>query len=242
MGLAVDQLVESTAYCGERVTATVVVMTAQSMRWSVGTAPGAGSPSAVTPVQVRAVKTPGAYLYADDSYVTITIAGQVFAPTLNESMAAQPTPPADNRPVHLLHRLARRLDEHFTAETRRRGLTPQLATALKFVEQELPMSELAKCLHCEPSNLTGIVDRLEDRGLAARVPDPTDRRIKRVVLSKAGRQTLHDLTEAFEEFEPIAGLSPADRSALIEILTRADHAANQLTEPRHGTDNTNDDQ
>ncbi len=36
------------------------------------------------------------------------------------------------------------------------------------------MRRLAQKLKCEPSNVTGIVDRLEARGLVERRPDPTD--------------------------------------------------------------------
>lgn len=136
-------------------------------------------------------------------------------------MTRRSEPPSDDRPVHLLHQVSYRLDEHFAAETAKRGLTQQLAVALSFVRQELPMHELAKCLRCETSNLTGVVDRLEARGLVTRVPDETDRRIKRVVLTRAGRQMLDELMDAFEEFEPIARLSSTDRAHLVRILSRA---------------------
>ena len=65
--------------------------------------------------------------------------------------------------------------------------------------EPLPMRKLARKLKCEPSNVTGIVDRLEARGLVERRPDPADRRVK--------------LAAATEEGLP-GGPVPAGRAAL----------------------------
>ena len=40
------------------------------------------------------------------------------------------------------------------------------------------MSELACALHCDNSNVTGIVDRLEDRGLSSVTRAEHDRRVE----------------------------------------------------------------
>ena len=48
------------------------------------------------------------------------------------------------------------------------------------------MSSLAGMLFCDASNVTGIVDRLEARGLIERRPSPKDRRVKLLVLTKEG--------------------------------------------------------
>src|SRR5438445_13673830 len=49
-----------------------------------------------------------------------------------------------------------------------------------------PMNQLAATLKCEPSNITGLVDRLAARGLVTREPSPTDRRGKLVTATAAG--------------------------------------------------------
>jgi DNA-binding MarR family transcriptional regulator len=41
-------------------------------------------------------------------------------------------------------------------------------------------------MQCHSSNVTGMVDRLEARGLVTRQPDPADRRVKLVALTPAG--------------------------------------------------------
>ena len=53
--------------------------------------------------------------------------------------------------------------------------------------RRLPMNELAALLACDNSNVTGLVDRLEARGLVTRQPSPEDRRVKHIVLTDAGR-------------------------------------------------------
>ncbi len=48
------------------------------------------------------------------------------------------------------------------------------------------MSALAELLHCDNSNVTGIVDRLESRGLVERRPAEHDRRVKHLIVTEAG--------------------------------------------------------
>src|SRR5579864_5983054 len=67
-------------------------------------------------------------------------------------------------------------------------LHPAQAGALLQLDTPLPMHELANMLACDNSNVTGLVDRLEARGLVTRKPSAEDRRVKHVVLTAAGRR------------------------------------------------------
>src|SRR5947209_2363261 len=67
-------------------------------------------------------------------------------------------------------------------------LHPAQAGALLQLDSPLPMTELAALLACDNSNVTGLIDRLEARGLVARHPSSQDRRVKHVVLTAAGRR------------------------------------------------------
>jgi DNA-binding MarR family transcriptional regulator len=102
------------------------------------------------------------------------------------------------------------------------GVTPPLLGALRFLEQPQTMGRMAELLHCDPSNVTGIVDALEDRKLAARKPAAADRRVKEVELTAAGRKLR---ARAVEEMRKppawLKGLSASDQRALREILRRA---------------------
>ncbi|MEV4893249.1 MarR family transcriptional regulator [Nonomuraea sp. NPDC055795] len=56
------------------------------------------------------------------------------------------------------------------------------------VRERVRMSDLGKIMHLEKSNLSGLVDRTEKRGLIVRRRDPGDRRVTYVELTDEGRQ------------------------------------------------------
>ncbi|MFF8727548.1 MarR family winged helix-turn-helix transcriptional regulator [Streptomyces sp. NPDC015171] len=101
-------------------------------------------------------------------------------------------------------------------------LTGAQARLLSLLSLEpLPMRKLAQKLKCEPSNVTGIVDRLETRGLVERRPDPADRRVKVAAATEEGREVARDLREGLHfAREPLAGLSEEERRSLRDLLRR----------------------
>ena len=106
------------------------------------------------------------------------------------------TPPVGEQDLRLAVLLVRLLDR--VKQTVREvgdelGLSiPQLEVLRRLHSQgPLPMSRLAELLNCEASNLTGLVDRLEARGLMERQTDPHDRRVRRLALTDAGRKVTH---------------------------------------------------
>jgi DNA-binding MarR family transcriptional regulator len=104
------------------------------------------------------------------------------------------------------------------------GISPQQSMAIGSLKpgEPMPMSALAEALHCDNSNITGIVDRLEAAGLAQRQPDERDRRVKAVVLTEKGEWMRIEIERrAGEPPDTIASLSGDDAIALRDILTRA---------------------
>ncbi|MES4887610.1 MarR family transcriptional regulator [Streptomyces sp. NPDC096012] len=101
-------------------------------------------------------------------------------------------------------------------------LTGPQARLLSLLSLEpLPMRKLAHKLKCEPSNVTGIVDRLETRGLVERRPDPADRRVKVAAATEEGLRVARDLREGLHfAREPLAGLSVDERRSLRDLLRR----------------------
>jgi DNA-binding MarR family transcriptional regulator len=61
-----------------------------------------------------------------------------------------------------------------------------------------------------PSTLTGVLDRLERRGLVERRPNPADRRSTLVAPTAQGRAAAHEVAAAFER---VAGRLPGDTAA-----------------------------
>jgi|SRR2546421_1953607 len=100
-------------------------------------------------------------------------------------------------------------------------LTPMQGHALRMLDPERPvaMSSLADALVCDASNVTGIVDKLESRGLIARQGATRDRRIKMLVVTDRGRKLRDQLAARMLVPPPaVAALAPPARRRLAEVL------------------------
>src|SRR5262245_37333315 len=103
------------------------------------------------------------------------------------------------------------------------GLSPAQCYVLHLIEPErpLPMGQLAASLACHASNVTGLVDRLESRGLVRRSPSVEDRRVKVLVLTPSGVRVRAVLSETL--LAPPAGLdrlSAREQQDLARLLRR----------------------
>jgi DNA-binding MarR family transcriptional regulator len=100
-------------------------------------------------------------------------------------------------------------------------LTAAQGHALRALDPEkpVPMSALADALWCDASNVTGIVDKLESRGLIERQGADHDRRIKQLAVTEPGRR-LRDRLNArvLEPPKAIASLPPEVKAHLIRTL------------------------
>jgi DNA-binding MarR family transcriptional regulator len=95
------------------------------------------------------------------------------------------------------------------------------ARVLGFAAGE-PLSQrrLASHFGCDPSNISLIVDRLVERGLVERRPDPTDGRVKLIAATPEGEALAVACCTRREWLTPaLDGLSPAQRDALHDALT-----------------------
>lgn len=104
------------------------------------------------------------------------------------------------------------------------GLTPPQLFALRTLDPDhpMPMRELAAQLHCDSSNVTGLVDGLEAQGLVERREAEHDRRLRMLVVTEQGVELRERLRTAMAEVpEAIAALSAADQRALRDVLRRA---------------------
>jgi len=100
-------------------------------------------------------------------------------------------------------------------------LSPAQCHVLHLIEPErpLPMGRLADTLGCDASNVTGLVDRLEARGLVQRRPSDADRRVKVIRLTPSGSRLRAQLLRRVAGGScRLTRLPPADRRALVRIL------------------------
>ncbi|MET0558635.1 MAG: MarR family transcriptional regulator [Solirubrobacterales bacterium] len=105
---------------------------------------------------------------------------------------------------------------------REHDLRPASFGVLRMLDQPRAMGEIATYLDCDNSNVTGIVDGLEEKGLVERQPAEHDRRVKLIALTPDGRRLHARLMKAVEvPPEWMRRLSREDQRALLEILERA---------------------
>ena len=124
----------------------------------------------------------------------------------------------------LMQRLFGPQRKRFMALAAEYELSPPQLGALKALDPEHPvaMSELAGILGCDNSNVTGIVDRLEYRGLVERRPAEHDRRVKLLALTDEGRELRTSIGDRLQAPpRELETLSQADQRALRDILQRA---------------------
>jgi DNA-binding MarR family transcriptional regulator len=89
-------------------------------------------------------------------------------------------------------------------------------------DRPVPMSEVATTLGCDASNVTGLVDRWEERGLIERRASASDRRVKMVAVTSSGsKQRTKLLARWYEAPAAIEGLPQRDLKELLRILRKA---------------------
>src|SRR4051812_33055350 len=124
----------------------------------------------------------------------------------------------------LMHELFHASRRRFLAVASEFELSPPQVRALGVLDPDRPvqMSELAEALHCDNSNVPGIVDRLEDRGLVERRSASHDRRVKMLAVTERGALVREQLAERLERAPaPLARLSAEDQRTLRDIMRRA---------------------
>jgi DNA-binding MarR family transcriptional regulator len=99
--------------------------------------------------------------------------------------------------VRGLHRIFQNVDLFSKKALRAFGVSGPQIWALRTIRDAecLSMSELAERLHLHPSTVNGIVDRLEERCLAARRQAAGDARVTELRLTSSGRQLLPSVPE-----------------------------------------------
>lgn len=122
----------------------------------------------------------------------------------------------------LLHDAARLVRKRFEIRAAAYGLSSAQWRLLVHVLREgsVPQARLADLLEIEPISVSRLIDRMQKSGWVTRQPDPTDRRVQRIVATENTQAIRHELrTMAADVYEEaMAGLDPAARDALFSGL------------------------
>lgn len=133
------------------------------------------------------------------------------------------TLPASSEIVFQLLAIGERLRQIVGGVAASLDFTPQQALLIERLVVPRTMGQIAEALSCDKSNVTGLISRLEARGLVTRTVDDHDRRIKWLTLTGDGwaiRQRLRDAIVAHEELL-LADTSPHERELFLDYLRQA---------------------
>lgn len=154
-------------------------------------------------------------------------AGLGYAFAMASARARDPHPGDEPGLDELLLAAARALRRSWFAgvpEATGADLSPHDARALRVVGRHEPvrLGVIAEHLRIAPRSATDVVDRLEERGLVERAPDPADRRALTVSLTRSGTEVLArvDAQRRVAAADFFGALDPAERHTLSSLLTR----------------------
>jgi DNA-binding MarR family transcriptional regulator len=162
--------------------------------------------------------------YADDQYTRQVATIQERSVTDNQDM-----------PGHLARRFQQIAVAVFLAEVGDAGfdLTPVQYAALAAIRTNPGIDQvtLAGLIAYDRTTITGVVDRLVQKGLLVRHASPRDRRARELQMTDAGRRMLRAIAPAVEQAQRIMlrGLSDKEARELMRLLRKAISAGNELS-------------
>jgi DNA-binding MarR family transcriptional regulator len=157
----------------------------------------------------------------------------LMAEEKDELRIERPQPARPPRSVgFLISQLGFLSSKRFSAALAPVGIDPREFLLTRFVaaSEGRPQQELAERLGIPPSRMVALVDRLEDAGLLERRPNPDDRRVRGLHLTKKGRRVLEraeKIAIAYET-ELCAGIDREEREQLIDLLQKLQAGQTEL--------------
>jgi DNA-binding MarR family transcriptional regulator len=126
--------------------------------------------------------------------------------------------------VDRLLEVTHRVQQVVSIVAERYELTPQQVGLLRQLDEPMSMRAYAEDLACDPSNVTGLVDRAERLGLVERVSDPLDRRVRMLTLTAKGRLTRtkvnNDLAAGLADALGVRAVENKQIARLLQMMTQ----------------------
>ena len=108
------------------------------------------------------------------------------------------------------------------------ALSPSQFMVLKNIgdKEAITISDISQGIQIENSNLTGIIDQLEEKGFVKRIDDAKDRRLKRLRLTMEGSKVREEALKQYERFiEKVYGSLPQHQMEMfIDILDKLENS------------------
>jgi DNA-binding MarR family transcriptional regulator len=140
------------------------------------------------------------------------------------SMASRKANPAADSVGFMLSTLGHAISRRFIHALQPLQLHPREFAVLRAVKANDGQSQqtLAERLRIPPSRMVAIVDELESRGLIERRPDPDDRRVRALYVTKRGQALLQDAFSLVVQHERTISevLTVKERAELLALLNR----------------------
>lgn len=141
----------------------------------------------------------------------------------------------NDRPGHLARRFQQIAVAVFHAEVEAAGsdLTPVQYAALREIgiHPGTDQATLAGAIAFDRATITGVLERLEQKGYLTRRVSPQDRRARLLDLTEAGRRLLERIEPAVLSAQRIllSGLDEVEAAELVRLLRKATDAVNDLS-------------
>ena len=141
----------------------------------------------------------------------------------------------NDMPGHLARRFQQIAVAVFLAEVEDAGfdLTPVQYAALATINANLAIDQitLAGLIAYDRTTITGVVDRLVQKGLVVRETSSRDRRARELKITDEGKKTLCKITPVVESAQRIMlrGLTEKEAAQLMRLLRKAIAAGNEMS-------------
>lgn len=124
----------------------------------------------------------------------------------------------------LVHDIARQLTSVLDKRLRQHGLTRSHWRAVVYIWRTpgISQTELSEILDVSRMGVTGLIDRMETKGLVSRRDDAKDRRVKRIYLTESTTGLIPIITklgsETIDDF--LTGIDDAEREVMTRLLQK----------------------
>lgn len=123
-----------------------------------------------------------------------------------------------------IRKLRRSVYHDYIKTSRQFGLTETQSDVLRtlLVYGAMSSADLSRTLYVTPANITGVIDRLEKKGLVERIRQQLDRRVALITLTEPGRDLSKQLPDPIENklISGLVNLNPEQVQALGEAMNK----------------------